>query len=134
MNKFLIGIIALMGIAQVTTITNDGGGNVVQFATKYAAMRAAGDTIRIDGWCASSCTMSLGLVDTCVTPKAVLGFHSAYTPFLYFWHIRNQPATDYLWSTYPGPVQDWITQHGGLQPDIKILQGDDMLKIVKNCE
>jgi len=42
-----------------------------------------GEQVMIDGTCASACTMLLGVIPRnriCVTPRAVLAFHSAWTP------------------------------------------------------
>ncbi len=122
----------LLGVASVTTITNDGGGNVMSYAWQWANAKARGDQVVIDGNCFSACTMAIGLAGACATPRAVFGFHSAYTPVL-FWHVYNKPATDYMWSTYPQPVKQWIADHGGLEPALKFLQGEEMLRIVKNC-
>ena len=64
-------------------ITDDRGGQIGEYLSKYHALRENGDRVEIDGTCASACTMLLGVIPRnriCVTPRAVLAFHSAWTP------------------------------------------------------
>jgi len=61
-------------------ITEDNGGIVVNFVRKYSDIRDSGEKVVIDGPCASSCTLLLGLLrpeNFCATTKALFGFHSA---------------------------------------------------------
>jgi hypothetical protein len=63
-------------------IYDDGGGQIGEYLTKYHGLRENGDRVEIDGTCASACTMLLGVIPRnriCVTPRAVLAFHSAWT-------------------------------------------------------
>ncbi len=112
-------------------ITSDGGGNIGAYGNYYAHLRETGEKVIIDGYCASSCTMALS-ANYCATPRAVLGFHSAYYGFWIFkW--PDPVDTAYLWSAYPKKVRDWINSKGGLTPDIKLLKGDELLATVKMC-
>jgi hypothetical protein len=59
----------------------------------------------IDGTCASACTMLLGVIPRnriCVTQRAVLAFHSAWTPTSEGEQISSA-GNFYLWSNYPPP-------------------------------
>jgi hypothetical protein len=69
--------------ANALTITNDGGGLIPMYVAKMQRAAAIGERVIIDGNCLSACTMTLGIIppqNVCATPRAVLGFHSAFTP------------------------------------------------------
>lgn len=55
------------------TIRNDRGGNVVEYMGKMLALKP---NARIDGVCASACTIYLARA--CVTPRARVMFHAAF--------------------------------------------------------
>lgn len=57
-------------------ITFNPGGDVDRFA--YIVTRTE-RPVRIEGTCASACTMYLGARDVCVAPWARFMFHQAYT-------------------------------------------------------
>ena len=90
----------------------------------------------IDGICNSGCTLVLGIVPlnrVCVTPKASLGFHQAYTEFLGM-KVMSYAGTQDLMSYYPQSAKDWIARHGGLTPQMKhVKNGPDLWAIVDPC-
>ena len=97
-------------------ISDDRGGQIGDYLSKYHALRENGDRVEIDGTCASACTMLLGVIPRnriCVTPRAVMAFHSAWTPTSEGEQISSA-GNYYLWSNYPPAVRKWIIQHGGL--------------------
>jgi hypothetical protein len=58
-------------------ISDDAGGQIGDYAAKYRALRSSGETVMIDGICASACTMPLGTIPRnriCVTRRAILAF------------------------------------------------------------
>ena len=60
----------------------DAGGEISDYVTKYIPWKFNSESVIIDGLCASACTIVLGAVpmaNICVTQKAVLGFHSAWS-------------------------------------------------------
>jgi hypothetical protein len=62
-------------------IADDRGGKIGAYIDRYQSLRSSGETVIIDGLCASACTMVLGAVPReriCVTSQAVLGFHAAW--------------------------------------------------------
>jgi hypothetical protein len=114
-------------------IASDNGGEIAAYIVKYRALAAAGSTFRIDGRCASACTVVLAYSDrVCVTKRAVLGFHEARDKS----GKRLQRGTDYMMSTYPAPVQEYISAHGGLPPPSGMLwvTGPALRGLVKPCE
>jgi hypothetical protein len=61
-------------------IAGDRGGLIDTYVDRYERLRTSGQTVVIDGLCASSCTIVLGALAAdkiCVTSKAALGFHAA---------------------------------------------------------
>ena len=86
--KMLTGLLAavllLAGIGAsqaVVRIADDRGGRIGTYVDKYQGLRTSGETVMIDGLCASACTIVLGAVPhdkICVTSRANLGFHAAW--------------------------------------------------------
>ncbi len=120
----------------VVRITDDPGGNIGQYWSRFMAIRDDGDQVVIDGTCSSACTMVLGIVPhdrICVTPNAVLGFHAAWRPGFLGFKVTNDPATRTLWSFYPNPIRQWIARNGGLGSDMIYLSGPELLTIYRQC-
>ncbi|MGY2847664.1 transposase [Bradyrhizobium sp. USDA 4509] len=62
-------------------IADDRGGQIGGYITKFQRLRSSGQSVIIDGLCASACPIVLGAVPhdkICVTSRAALGFHAAY--------------------------------------------------------
>ena len=94
---------------------------------------AKGATFRIDGRCASACTLVLAYWDrVCVTKRAVLGFHEARNRD----GTRNQRVTDNMMAAYPVPVRDYISAHGGLPAPTNMMwvSGAALRGLLKPCE
>ena len=120
----------------VVRIREDRGGMIGNYVDKYKRLRGSGETIIIDGLCASSCTIVLGAIAAdkiCVTSNAALGFHAAWDFGRNGRTITNPKATQMLYSMYPRPVQRWITARGGLRPHIIFLRGKALQALYKPC-
>src|SRR5215469_3292122 len=92
-------------------IEDDHGGQIGAYITKFQRLRSSGQSVVIDGLCASACTLVLGAVPRdkiCVTSRATLGFHAAYDFGANGRTITNPEATMMLYATYPRPVRHWI--------------------------
>jgi hypothetical protein len=116
-------------------ISDDRGGQIGDYLAKYRALRENGEQVMIDGTCASACTMLLGVIPRnriCVTPRAVLAFHSAWTPTSEGEQISSA-GNYYLWSNYPPTVRKWIIQHGGLHARIIYLSGPELAAMYPAC-
>ena len=116
-------------------ISDDRGGQIGDYLAKYHALRENGERVMIDGTCASACTMLLGVIPRnriCVTPRAVLAFHSAWTPTSEGEQISSA-GNYYLWSNYPPAVRKWIIQHGGLHSRIIYLSGVELTAMYPRC-
>ena len=137
-----ISLFAVILLGALTTsasailrITDDAGGNIGVYWSRFMAIRNAGDHVVIDGTCSSACTMVLGIVPydhICVTQKAVLGFHAAYQSFLGFQAI-NDPATRTLMNIYPDPIRHWIARKGGLGSRTVFLSAPELFAYYRKC-
>ena len=128
-------MLSILSASATVRITDDGGGQIGEYLTKYRALRENGDRVEIDGTCASACTMLLGVIPRnriCVTPRAALAFHSAWTPTSEGEQISSA-GNYYLWSNYPPDVRKWIIQHGGLHTQIIYLRGPELAAMYSSC-
>jgi hypothetical protein len=122
--------------AAVVRITDDRGGNIGAYWSRYVALRDAGEQIIIDGTCSSACTLVLGIVPhdrICVTQNAVLGFHAAWRPGFLGFEVINDPGTRTLWNIYPMPIRQWISRNGGLGRTTLYLFGPELFAIYRQC-
>jgi hypothetical protein len=141
--KFLTGLVAavvlLAGVGTshaVVRIGEDRGGRIGTYVDRYQGLRTSGETVIIDGLCASACTIVLGAVPhdkICVTSHANLGFHAAWDFGANGRAITNPEATQMLYSMYPSPVRRWIAARGGLTPHMIFLRGKQLLSMYKPC-
>jgi hypothetical protein len=113
-------------------IVNDRGGSVYDYYARYYAGWQAGKRLVIDGICASACTMALAFDNTCVTPRARLGFHLAYYP-LGRVKITSRAGSAYMLERYTPGVRAWLKRRGGLAHDMKWLVGAELARLVKAC-
>ena len=130
-------LLADMGVSHAAMrIVDDHGGQIGRYITKFQRLRSSGQSVVIDGLCASACTLVLGAVPRdkiCVTSRATLGFHAAYDFGANGRTITNPEATMMLYSTYPRPVRRWIDARGGLKPQIIFLRGKQLEAMYQPC-
>ena len=126
-----------MGASQATVrIADDRGGRIGTYVDKYQDLRSSGETVIIDGLCASACTIVLGAVPhdkICVTSHANLGFHAAWDFGANGRAVTNPEATQMLYSMYPSSVRRWIAQRGGLKSQMIFLRGKQLQAMYKPC-
>ena len=142
--KFVTGFLAAaLLLAAVGTshaamrIEDDHGGQIGTYITKFERLRSSGQSVVIDGLCASACTLVLSAVPPdkiCVTPRARLGFHAAYDFGRNGRMTTNPEATMMLYSMYPTPVRRWISARGGLTPQMLFLHGRQLQAMYQPCE
>lgn len=89
-------------------IGNDRGGSLRVRLLEIRELRRTGTPVRITGKiCYSTCTMFLGLPQTCVSPNTVFGFHGPSS------YGRTLPpdvfdqASRLIVENYPEPLQQW---------------------------
>ena len=136
---FLAAILLLAGMGAshaVVRIADDRGGRIGTYVDKYQGVRSSGETVIIDGLCASACTIVLGAVPhdrICVTSAANLGFHAAWDFGPNGRAVTNIEATQMLYSMYPPAVKRWIAARGGLTPKMIFLRGKALQSMYKPC-
>ena len=132
-----IGLVATPTSASAAVrITDDHGGNIGEYWTRYNALRNTKEQVIIDGTCSSACTLVLGMVPRdriCVTQNAMFGFHAAWRPGFLGFKVINEPATRTLMSFYPDPIRQWIVRNGGLGRETMYLSGRDLMGIYREC-
>jgi hypothetical protein len=117
-------------------IADDRGGKIGTYLDKYHSLRTSGETVIIDGYCASACTIVLGTVPRdriCVTSRANFGFHAAYDLDANGREVTNPDATRTLYSMYPSQVRRWIAARGGLKPQLIFLRGEELTSMYRSC-
>jgi len=117
-------------------IHDDHGGQIGSYITKFERLRSSGQTVIIDGLCASACTLVLSAVPPdriCVTSRARLGFHAAFDFGMNGRMMTNPDATMMLYSMYPTPVRRWISARGGLTPQMIFLRGRQLQSMYQPC-
>jgi hypothetical protein len=117
-------------------IADDRGGKIGTYLDKYHSLRTSGETVIIDGYCASACTIVLGTVPRdriCVTSRANFGFHAAYDLDANGREVTNPGATRTLYSMYPSQVRRWIAARGGLKPQLIFLRGEELTSMYRSC-
>jgi hypothetical protein len=135
----LAAVLLLAGVGAshaVVRIAEDRGGRIGTYVDRYQGLRSSGETVIIDGLCASACTIVLGAVPhdkICVTSNASLGFHAAWDFGANGRAITNPEATQMLYSMYPSAVRRWIAQRGGLTPRMIFLRGKQLMSMYKPC-
>lgn len=135
----LAGVLLLAGLTAshaVVRIADDRGGRIGTYVDKYQSLRTSGETVVIDGLCASACTIVLGAVPhdrICVTSRASLGFHAAWDPGKGGRPVTNVEATQMLYKMYPASIRHWIARRGGLKPRMIFLRGHQLTSMYKPC-
>jgi hypothetical protein len=112
------------------------GGQVGPFLDLFDKLRASGERVVIDGPCLSACTLVLSVVPNeriCVTRRAVLGFHAARSIDRRGRTHAEPEASELVLRTYPAPVRDWISRHGGLTSHLLLLRGRELKAIYHSC-
>ncbi len=126
LTAILLFVLAGSAHAQTIDVSDNHGGRVADYNTRWAAHAARGASVRIVGPCKSACTVLLGHIPRsriCVTPKASFGFHLA----------RLEAATRTLWNAYPQDIRAWIDQRGGLTNVFIWMRAPDTYRFFKKC-
>src|ERR1700722_8427051 len=142
--RLLASVVALAPVAYPASnpaaatvrITEDRGGNIGEYWSRFTALRDAKEQVIIDGICSSACTMVLGIVPRdriCVTDNAALGFHAAYRPGFLGSRVVNEPATRTLMSIYPDVIRQWLALNGGLGTETVYLSGPELFALYRKC-
>lgn len=94
-------------------IRNDRGGLLTVRLEQLETLKRSQQPVRISGRiCYSTCTMFLGLPQTCISPDTTFGFHG---PSSYGRSLDQQTfdrASRAIASYYPAPLRDWYMTKG----------------------
>jgi len=114
--------------AKTYTISGDRGGKVMKRFSQVMPRVKAGHRIRINGLCASACTINLRFGrKACATKRAKLVFHAASNG-------ADSFATNVLWYSYPKSLQNWIRARGGLRgARLLLLTPPQLWRHVRRC-
>ena len=129
-HRLLIGALLLLSAAPASAetieVSDNHGGSVAEYDSRWAGYAGRGVDVKIIGPCQSACTVLLGHIPRdkiCVTPNASFGFHLA--------HLESATAT--LRSAYQADIRAWIEAHGGLKKDFIWLRAPDTFRFFKKC-
>ena len=118
-------------------VTNDPGGEITSYVTKFENLRASGERLVIDGPCLSACTLVTAFLprqQVCVTPRAILDFHAAsYYDDARRSLVPTRAGTQLVMRLYPQSIRNWIMRHGGLTPRIIGLRGSELASLYDTC-
>lgn len=135
----LAGLLAISSVSDAIAdwrIGDNAGGEVGRYLQEFMSMRDSGEAVMIDGTCLSACTLVLALIPRdriCVTPRAWLGFHAAWTPDAMGRPTASQWGTQTLVSLYPDWVREWIARSGGLSGRTIYLGGRELSTMIAQC-
>jgi hypothetical protein len=139
LSGMLAAVLSLAGVGAshgAVRIANDRGGLIERYLDSYEELGTSGQTVMIDGLCASACTIVLAAIPRdkiCVTSRANLAFHAAWEFGAHRRPITNLEATRMLFAMYPVQVRRWIARHGGLTPRTIVLRGEQLQAMYRSC-
>ncbi len=94
-------------------VKNDRGGVVRKRVLEISRLRRSGRQVRITGAvCMSSCTMYLGLPQTCVSPRTTFGFHGPSSYGRSLDPEEFEKASRIISRHYPPALRQWYMQTG----------------------
>jgi len=97
----------------IVIIKHGRGGRIDAHTLRYADFRLIKARVEVRGPCYSACTMVLSYVGPellCVAPGAFMAFHAVRSAET---HKILKADTEFLYTTYPLPIRQWIDAHGG---------------------
>lgn len=116
-------------------VRNDPGGSVLKRFIQMSELRMSGTRVEIRGTCNSACTFYLGLKDTCLTPKATLGFHGLvklgggkYIP------EDAEKLTEIIAQNYNEPLRRWYLETARHSKELLRIKGAELIRLgYKQC-
>lgn len=124
--------------AHHVVIAADYGGEVTSYSARVSAYLKRKVTVRIEGECASACTMvtALPAARICVAPGAKIELHQSYLPNRFNpldTTIRSESGTAELMKHYPPKLREWIAARGGLTSELMTLEGAELAQVMRIC-
>lgn len=122
--------------AETIVVRDDAGGDLGLYEVRLGVYRSLGINVRIDGTCASACTIltQLPADQVCATGRAMLLFH----------RIRHQGGgaqdtarlareNTRLVESYPAAIRAWIESHGGLTDSLIAMPPHAVAHAIGKC-
>jgi hypothetical protein len=118
------------------------GGVMDDFIKYWHQVKREGRQVRIQGRCASSCTLMIGIIPKeriCVAPGAYMAFHQASDSYFHpqygVQRAYSESGTQLMWDHYKKikPIKDFLVATGGLKSDLTKLSGRHLQKIFRAC-
>lgn len=112
-------------------ITNDRGGLLRDRLIELQLLRQTGQNVRITGnICYSTCTMFLGLPQTCVSPQTTFGFHGPSSYGRPLTAEVFEQASRIMAAHYPQVLKDWYMETGRHEiADVYRFKGEDIVRM-----
>ena len=119
-------------------VKDDPGGSVNEFLQSLDYIERTGMKIKVDGYCASACTLLLTKkIDFCVTKNARFGFHQPFAANQLgqiYYRIPFVVGAEKIWKIefygkYPAWVQKMIDSNGGVPSVYRGYKPSDMFWI-----
>lgn len=97
----------------VLKVGNDRGGKLRDQVARLDVLRVSGQPVEITGnICFSTCTMYLGLPQTCVSPATTFGFHGPSSYGRPLDQDTFERASRIIVAHYPPVLHDWYMAYG----------------------
>ena len=104
----LLALASTTAVARDIRVTNDPGGAIQPLYSQYYSQWQRGHRHVIDGRCASACTMRLVFENTCVTPRARLGFHRSYFVNFFGIKIGSSEGDRFMIDRWPNGIRRYV--------------------------
>lgn len=118
-------------------VRNDPGGSVRKRFEQIKQLQAEGTKIEIrEGFCLSSCTMYLGLENTCVVGDARFGFHGPQRFAGKLTREQFQEWSIFIAQFYPAPIKEWYLEQGHTKVNgYYKISGTELIRLgVQSCD
>ena len=117
-------------------VGSDRGGFVRDRLIELRELRSSGRRVEIRGRvCYSTCTMLLGLPNTCISPRTTFGFHGPSKSGQRLSAEKFDHYSRIIASTYPQKLNSWYMQTGRMRIDgVYKIRGSELIRMgVRAC-
>lgn len=132
----LFGFLQVPASAETVTIRGDAGGDPGFYEVRLGVYGSLGIKVRIDGICASACTILTRLPAqlVCATHRAELRFHKIRpAPDTVVSAARLDSENKRFLGLYPDGIQAWIMRNGGLTDKLLTMPPETVMRYLAPC-
>lgn len=122
---------------QPYVIGSDRGGFIRERQLEIRRLQASGQPVEIRGaLCYSTCTMLLGLPQTCVSPNTEFGFHGPSRSGTRLGAAEFEYYSQLIAQYYPSQLKDWFLKKGRNRINgVHRIKGSEIIRMgIKKCE